>query len=220
MKAVTARQIQRLDELAIKKYGVPSIILMENAGAAVAREVLQDFKNKKPARVGVVCGCGNNGGDGFVVARHLLNAGTKVKIFLFGRAQDLKPDAKVNYAVLKSCGYAVQEIFQGGAELTKGIHKADLLVDALFGVGLNRDLAEPVQVLIQRLNQSGKPILAVDVPSGLDATTGKIYGACVKAYKTVTFTFAKKGFYLNAGPSHVGRVVVSDIGIPKKLLAG
>lgn len=219
MKTLATHQIQKLDRDAIQKLGIPSIVLMENAGAAVARECLKDLKQKRSARVCIVCGTGNNGGDGFVAARHLLNAGLKVQIFLFGRAKDLKPDAKVNYQILRKCGCPVQEIFQGGTALAKAIRTSDLLVDTLFGVGLNRALSEPMQSLISQINQSRKPILAVDVPSGLDATTGRIYGACVKAYKTVALTFAKKGFFRNEGPEHVGKICVVDIGIPRKLLA-
>lgn len=216
-RPVTAAQIQTLDRIAIEKTGIPALVLMENAGRAVAECVVREFAAGKKGPVVIFCGTGNNGGDGLVAARHLVNAGMRVKIFLVGKASGLKADAAVHCRILKNCGYPVVEIAAGGQDVRRAISRAGLIVDAIFGVGLNRDVEDPVKSFIAAINGSGAKVVAVDVPSGLDATTGKIHGACVIAAATVTFTLPKKGFYKNDGPRAAGRIIVADIGIPRKL---
>lgn len=217
-KIVTVKQIQDLDKIAIKKYGVPSLALMENAGRSVAQEVLKRTKRVSNPRVCIICGLGNNAGDGFVVARHLINAGIKVSILLIGKGARLKNDAAVNYQILKKLKYPIREVGTGRDRSVRNVPKADVIVDAIFGVGLNREVCDPFRSVVEAINEKGAKIISVDIPSGLDGTTGKIYGVCVKADVTVTFSFAKKGFFKNQGPKHVGKVVVADIGIPRKLL--
>jgi len=217
MAAVTAREIQKIDRIAIEKCGIPPLILMENAGGAVAREICRDFRKKSGLKVCVFCGTGNNGGDGFVAARHLASRGARVRVFLVGNTGQLKPDAAVNARILKYYGCRVEKVDAENNELVKAIKSADVIIDALFGVGLNRDLGEPWVTLINKINCFGRPVYAVDVPSGLDATTGKILGTAIKADKTVTFTCAKTGFYRGQGPRHVGKAVVAEIGIPIKV---
>lgn len=217
MKNLTAQQIQQLDRRTIEAYGIPSVVLMENAGRAVARKIFQDFP-KRNLRVVIFCGTGNNGGDGFVVARHLREDGAKVRVFLAGKIRDLKPDAAVNCGILTRLGQRVDEIAVVDRKVLRGIAAADVVVDALFGVGLNRPLNDFFCGLIDALNAGGKPIVAIDLPSGLDATAGTIWGRAVRAQQTVTFTFPKKGFYRNAGPAHAGRITVVDIGIPKAVI--
>ena len=225
MKMATVSQIQRLDKLAIKRYGVPSLVLMENAGRAVAEEVRKSLRGKKKPRVCVVCGLGNNGGDGFVVARHLMNAGIPAKVFLVGKARQLKPDAAVNCRILKRMKCPVIEC--RGTKFcasTGSITQADVVVDAIFGVGLDREIVEPFRSVIETINREAEYVVAVDIPSGLDGTTGAIYGVCVKADKTVTFSLSKKGFFRNHGPRQIGKIIVVDIGIPaqviKKVMVG
>lgn len=208
-KVVTAQEIKQLDKVAIERYGISSLVLMENAGRAVAQEVVKILKGRRKPRVGIFCGSGNNGGDGFVAARHLVNLGIRVDIFLLGRAA-LTSDAAVNYRILKRCGYKIQERVK-----TAAIRQCDVIVDALFGVGLNRDVVDPFKTAIETINAAGKRVVAVDVPSGLDATSGKIHGVCVKASRTVTFSFPKTGFFKNKGPQVAGKIIVADIGIPK-----
>lgn len=223
-KAVTVSQIQKLDKTAIEKVGIPSIVLMENAGRAVAEEVEKSLRGKRNGVVCIVCGLGNNAGDGFVAARHLIDAGTSVKIFLIGQGRQLKHDAAVNYRILKKMKYPIIEC--GGTRfcapagsISRDIARADVVVDAIFGVGLNRQIGQPFRGVIETINRRAKYVVAVDIPSGLDGTTGAMYGACVRADKTVTFSFAKKGFLKNYGPGHVGKVVIADIGIPARLRA-
>ncbi len=213
-RVVTARQIKRLDQFAIEEIGIPSLVLMENAGQAVAGEIIQRFPRK--TKINIFCGIGHNGGDGFVTARYLSQHGKRVQVFLIGKANTLKNDSLVNYKILKRLGFSIKEIGINW-KFSKERVSNSLIVDAIFGVGLNRMIQQPFQGIIEKLNAFKQPIICIDVPSGLDATTGRIYGAAVKAHTTVTFTLAKKGFYQKEGPRHVGRIVVVDIGIPKKL---
>lgn len=215
---VTVKQMQEIDQLAIKEYGVPSICLMENAGRAVAHEILKCLKGRKNSKVCIFCGLGNNAGDGFVVARHLINASVKVKVFLSGKSEKLKNDALLNYQILKKCKYPIKSIRRIDKKVAHDIRKCDLLVDAIFGTGLSREVQDPFKSVIGLLNASKKRIISVDIPSGLNGTTGEIHGVCIKAFKTVTFAYAKRGFFKNQGPKVTGKVIVVDIGIPKKIL--
>lgn len=217
VKTVTVKQIQDLDKAAIAGLGVPSLALMENAGRSVAGEVVRILQGKRRARVSIVCGRGNNAGDGFVAARHLLNAGIHPSIVLIGRGKDLKEDAAVNYRILKKLKYPVREVSSADGSLRRLLLAADVVVDAVFGVGLSRDIEEPFKSVLEAINRYAKKVVAVDIPSGLNGTSGEIYGVCVKADVTVTFSFAKKGFLKNEGPRHVGKVRVADIGIPSRL---
>ncbi len=216
-RAFTVKQIQDLDKIAIEKYGVPSLVLMENAGRSIAGEALKQVKKIKRPCICVICGLGNNAGDGFVIARHLINAGAKVKIFLIGKGARLKADAAVNYWILKKLNYPIIEVGVRHAVPLQDIARADIIIDAIFGVGLNRPILEPFRGIIEAVNKRARKIIAVDTPSGLDGTTGKIYGTCIKADTTVTFSFIKKGFFKAQGPKHVGKVIVADIGIPLRL---
>jgi hydroxyethylthiazole kinase-like uncharacterized protein yjeF len=215
--AVTKEQIQALDRLAMAKIGVPSLALMENAGARVAQEVLKLRRGPKE-RVVVVCGVGNNAGDGFVAFRHLVNAGAAVQIFLVGEPEKLKNDPKVNYEILLRCAYKVNVIDRVTPVFKRSVGRSAVIVDALFGVGLSRPVEDPFKNVIAFLNQANKKIVAVDVPSGLDATTGEVLGIAVKATRTVTMSCPKQGFFKGMGPQLTGKIVVADIGIPEKLV--
>ncbi|MBN2058319.1 MAG: NAD(P)H-hydrate epimerase [Candidatus Saganbacteria bacterium] len=209
-KTISVKQAQKFDQDAQKKLGIPSVILMENAGRGVAEEALRLIKGSGP--VVIVCGTGNNGGDGLVAARHLLNAGLRVEVMIVGKLSKLKPDPKTNYAILKRIGAAGPACRQAG--FTRRLpQRASLIIDALFGLGLNADIREPYASIIDRINDHKAPVLSVDVPSGLDADTGRRLGRAVKAKRTVTFVAAKKGFFKSDGPKYCGRIVVRDIGI-------
>lgn len=217
-KTLSVKKIQKLDEDTIKKYGVPSLILMENAGRTISNEIRRLLKSRIQKSACVVCGIGNNAGDGFVAARHLLDAGFDVSIYVAGSAKKLKVDAKKNYQILKNLKYSIKEVKNFSAADINTIKGADVVVDAIFGVGLNRKIIEPFKSIIETLNHEANRIISVDIPSGLDGTTGKTFGACIRANRTVSFTVAKKGFFVNDGPAHTGKVIVRDIGIPKKLI--
>ncbi len=221
-KALTREEMRELDRKAIEEYKIPGIILMENAGRNVAEEILKMLDDTQQAKVAILCGKGNNGGDGFVVARHLHNHGIHVDVFLIARVSDILKDgdAGTNLQILLNIKIPVKEILdiQGVNNILKELNDCNIPVDALFGTGLSGDVREPFRTLINGVNNLNKPIVSVDIPSGLDCNTGKILGTAIKATKTVTFAVAKKGFYLNDGPSYTGKVIVSDISIPRELI--
>ncbi|MFH1683279.1 MAG: NAD(P)H-hydrate epimerase [Candidatus Margulisiibacteriota bacterium] len=203
MRSISVAQAQAFDRFAQEKLGIPSLILMENAGRGVAEEAVKLVSRLVGSRVAIVCGVGNNGGDGLVAARHLLNAGVKVQVFIVGKLSKLKADPKTNYHILKKMGIA---------KFVRRFPKnCDLIIDALFGIGLKAEVRKPYSDIICLMNESGKPILAVDVPSGLDADTGKVLGVVVKAKRTVTFVASKKGF--SKARKYCGKIIVRDIGV-------
>jgi hydroxyethylthiazole kinase-like uncharacterized protein yjeF len=216
IRTLTVREIQALDRWAIEKVGIPSLVLMENAGLSVALEVLKKIKNRRKPSVVIVCGTGHNAGDGFVAARHLSIKGLKPRIFLIGKPAGLKTDARINYLAAKKLKISIKPIEQVGFAFRKSLSSADIVVDALFGVGLNRPLREPFDEIIHVINDGNAYVVSIDIPSGLDGTTGDIYGNCIKADLTVTFSHPKQGFYRKNGPNYTGRLVVVDIGIPPK----
>lgn len=211
---VSARDMMVFDRYAIETLKVPALVLMENAGRGLSDEICKTLKSKRTPTALVVCGTGNNGGDGLVAARHLLIRAVRVKVFLLGRRADLKAGPAVNAVILEKLGVAVVELKSINSFFQRAVRASDVIVDAIFGVGLNRPVSDPFAGVIELLNASKKKIISADVPSGLDATTGRIWGVCVKADRTVTFGFPKKGFLKNAGPRVTGKVVVRDIGVP------
>ena len=185
--------------------GTPGIDLMERAGAAVARAVTDAGVTGR--RLAVVCGPGNNGGDGFVAARLLREQGFAVRLSLLGRREALKGDAAL--AAARWSG----EIAAFAPALLEG---CDLIVDALFGAGLSRDLKGEARGAVEAINASGRPVIAVDLPSGIDGATGMVRGVAVRAAKTVTFCRMKPGHLLMPGRAYAGAVIVADIGIPDR----
>ena len=221
-KALTREEMRELDRKAIEAYKIPGIILMENAGRNVAEEVLQMIDNPQKVEVAILCGKGNNGGDGFVVARHLHNHCISVDIFLVAKISDILKDgdAGTNLKILLNMKIPVNEILDihGVNNILKELNDCNILVDALFGTGLSGNVREPFKTLINGVNNLNKPVVSVDIPSGLDCNTGRVLGTAIKATKTVTFAAAKKGFYLGDGPSYTGNVAVTDISIPRELI--
>lgn len=209
MRQISIAQAKAFDQQAQEKFGVPSIVLMENAGRSVAEEALKMLRGKK--KVAVVCGVGNNGGDGLVAARHLLNANCKVSLYLVGKKNKIKADPSVNLKIVKKMGQKVVWV-RSLADL-KDINRTDLIIEGLFGIGLASKVRDPYDGIIAFLNKNQKPILSIDVPSGLDADTGQVLGLAVKAKKTITFIALKKGFFKELGPQCCGTIIVKDIGI-------
>ncbi len=216
MTAFTRDESRRVDALAQTRLLLPGDLLMENAGAWVARTVTTLAKECGADRVVVVCGTGNTGGDGFVTARHLASAARplRVRVVLVGRAADVAGDAKKNLERLRALAIPVEE--SSGADLAAALAgpPAPVAVDALFGTGLSRPVAGPARAAIEALNASGCPIVAVDLPSGLDCDTGEVLGVAVRATRTVTFVAPKVGFTRGAGAAHTGTVEVASIGFP------
>jgi NAD(P)H-hydrate epimerase len=221
MKAVTAAQMRRIDEKAIRHYGIPSLILMENAGAACAREAIKLIVDRLKKAV-ILCGKGNNGGDGFVAARHLLNRGVKATIFFFQKPSEMKPDPLVNFNILKKLKADLinSSIKMDPEKLKKTLRDSDLVIDALFGTGVDRILKSPFRQAIEIVNTSKRPVLSIDVPSGLNADTGRVMGDCIRAKLTVTLGIPKRGFYMPGARSFTGKVIVADISLPARLLKG
>lgn len=199
--------MQELDRRTIEDFGVPSIVLMENAGRHVGDAAINMLLGVAGKKVAIFCGTGNNGGDGFVSARHLIRRGFEVTVYIIGETPRVKNDPLVNLNILRKMGADIKEISEPVDV------RVDLIIDAVFGIGLNGEIKDPILKIITDLNRNGTRVLSVDVPSGLDSDTGKTLGVAVKAEKTITMQFPKKGFYLNDGPAYTGEVIVADIGI-------
>jgi hydroxyethylthiazole kinase-like uncharacterized protein yjeF len=216
---VTAAQMRALDTEAIETVGIPGLVLMEHAGTLTARVLAGRFGPLAGRAVVVLCGKGNNGGDGFVVARHLLAAEAEVTAFLAGRPAEVKGDARVNLEAFANLGGAVHPADGLAARrLKRALEGADLVVDALFGTGLSAPLRDPARAWVRAVNRAGRPVAAVDIASGIDADTGKVLGDAVRADLTVTFACPKRGHFLVPGVEHTGELVVADIGIPASVV--
>jgi len=215
--AVTRSQARRIDAVAMEHYGVPGLILMENAGRECARIAVEMLGEPAGKKVVVLCGNGNNGGDGFVIARHLTNAGADVRVALLADAEKLlarQDDAATNLAILLKSAVPVHEVMLK-KEVAAAVQGAELIVDALLGTGPHTKLRPPLPSTIEVVNNSGARVLAVDVPSGLDCDTGKPLGLAVSAEQTVTFVFTKTGFLQPGASSYTGAVKVVPIGVPR-----
>lgn len=212
MKTVTTVQMKVIDTRAITEMGIPSLFLMENAASRVTEAVLDQLAGECSPRVLVVCGTGNNGGDGLACARQLIRAGIPVETILVGDPGKLTPDASANVQALRSCGGSIRP-YSGEV-----LPETSLIVDALFGFGLNREVRGQYREVIEKMNGAGKPIVSCDIPSGLNGDTGEVLGAAVRAEQTVCFTCAKPGLLLPCAAEYVGKLTVAEIGIPAKLL--
>lgn len=210
---LSVSEMQEVDRKAIEDRGIPSLTLMENAGKHVSEVAIEELGGLSKGRVLVFCGTGNNGGDGFVAARYLAKQGIGVGVYIIGDKSGIKGDPAVNLNILEEMGIKAEEIDSPVKIDT------DLVIDAIFGIGLKGEVREPIKSIISGLNKEKIPIISVDVPSGLDADTGKVLGETIKAKKTVTMQFAKKGFYLQCGQEYTGEVRIVDIGIPEGLCA-
>jgi NAD(P)H-hydrate epimerase len=198
-------------------FGVPGIVLMENAGRGMA-ELLVKLGVGGP--VLVCCGKGNNGGDGFVIARHLDNAGVPVRVLLFADPAGLGGDAATNHAILARSGFAIEQYADplDEARLRSELSQANWVVDALFGSGLQGPVRPPLDRVIEAINASPATVFAVDIPSGLDADTGQPLGPTVRAHHTGTVVALKKGFVEPAAQPWLGQVHLIDMGAPRQLV--
>ncbi len=218
MRAVSAEVMQQLDRQTIENYGIPGLELMERAGAHVAGIIQSRFGSSKERSALILAGKGNNGGDGFVVARLLAGAGWQVTLLLFAGVDSLRGDALTNYAriPLSVKQHHFQELTNDEARCLIG--DSAVILDALFGTGLTTALSGVYAEAVRLVNSSGRQVVAVDIPSGVDATTGKTPGEAVQADITVTFGAAKTGQFIYPGAGYVGELIVTDIGIPAELL--
>jgi hydroxyethylthiazole kinase-like uncharacterized protein yjeF len=222
MELVTAAEMRELDRAAIEGRKIPSLRLMENAGNAVAREMERRFGSLRGKTVTIVSGKGQNGGDGLVVARLLRQKGCKARVALLAAPSTLKGDAAANLKKFQRAGGRCQAIDTDtklATVLSPLLQTSDLLVDAIFGTGLNAPVKGVAASAIALMNASSRPIVAIDLPSGLDADTGTVLGTAVTATLTVTLARPKRGLYLGVGPNYAGVICVADIGIPADLIA-
>lgn len=219
MKVLTAAQMQVLDRRTINEIGIPGVVLMENAGRGVAEEIIKRFSPADSPRALILAGKGNNGGDGYVIARHLLNRGWDVQTLVLAERDVIKGDAALNLSALENCGGRVGFVLDEEAleDALAVIGEFTVLVDALFGTGLTKPAQGLYLQTIEWLNQQSSPVIAVDLPSGIDASTGRVPGAAVKAALTVSFAFPKVGQVSYPGAGLVGELVILDISIPEQV---
>ena len=220
MLVVTPRQMQEIDARAIKKYKMPGLILMENAARALAEKALEMPAQNSPATVCIICGPGNNGGDGLAAARLLKEQGCEVQVFLLGSLSQLKGDARTNAQKLRAAKIKVNEI-KGGAGITAlkaGLKKTSLVIDAIFGTGFKGTASKLAGQAIEAINSSGKIVLSSDIPSGVNGENGQVTGPAVKADATVSMGLPKTGLLFYPGKELAGEVSIADIGFPPKAI--
>lgn len=216
MRYLSAEESRNVDWLAKSQGHIMGIVLMENAGRGIAEILLAE--NPK-GKVVICCGRGNNGGDGFVIARHLNAAGVDVQVLLFADPKELVGDACMNHAIIAHSDIPMKVLTSPSAENLKNIFKdAVWIVDALVGTGQKGSLRTPLDLVVRQINQSGVKVLAVDLPSGLDADTGIASDPTIKATITATMVTLKPGFQNPEAQAYLGKLMVVGIGLPKWLL--
>ncbi len=220
MRVLNAAQMRDADRQTVDDIGIPSMVLMENAGRQVVAALEAAYDDLPDRHVAVLCGCGNNGGDGFVVARTLYQRGVEVSVFVIGSLKTVKGDARLNVEILGRLGITVVEIADEQAwELHfSEISKCELIVDAIFGTGLKSPLAGMLETVVADINASLIPVISVDLPSGLSADHAEPIGDCIRAAITVTLAAPKLPLVLPPGESKAGNIVVADIGIPPAVI--
>ncbi len=209
--------MKNIDRRAIRDFGVPGLVLMENAASAVMAEMEKFFDGLEGVRVGIICGKGNNGGDGLALARRLRVRGVAVRVALFASFGAVEGEAKVNLSILRKMDVELAPKASTRA-LLDILSWSDVLVDALLGVGLSSPLKGAYARAVDMINASGRPVVAVDVPTGIDADTGVVMGTAIKADLTVTMALLKRGLVLYPGAEYAGTVRIADIGIPREVI--
>lgn len=221
MRLVRSAEMQEMDRLTIQDLGIPGTVLMENAARGASRIFLEHFDPPQGSRVTILCGRGNNGGDGTVMARYLHGAGMRVTVLVLSDPAKITGDARINLEVIRRLDLEILEV-PGPAEWAGRrdlLRRSDTLVDAILGTGLKAEVKGFYRQVIEEVNGLGKPVLAVDIPSGLSADTGQVMGAAVRADLTVTFGYPKVGQLVFPGAALVGRLTRVDIGIPMEVAA-
>lgn len=219
MKIVTAEEMKKLDRKATTDYAIPSLLLMENAARGLVDQIEKTIGPVAGKRVVVLAGRGNNGGDGIAAARHLRMRGASVTVYLLSPIEKVGGDAKTSLDIWMQTGGALQVVgsFRWN-HLTQEMAESDLIIDALLGTGLSHPVEGDYAKAISLINRSGRPVVAVDIPSGISADTGEVLGVAVKADDTFTMALPKWGHFLQEGLEHRGRLGVVDIGFPPALI--
>lgn len=217
MKVATAQQMRNIDERAIRTVGIPGIALMEKAGSGVVDAACDYFGPLHGRKIVVLCGGGNNGGDGFVIARYAVNRGAEVEVHLLTKRDKIEGDARTNLDVLEKLGRSVKEV-KGKGEIRKALSGAYLIVDAILGSGLTGEVKGLYRDAIEEINGAGGIVVSVDNPSGIAMDTGAVLGSAVMADLTVTFGLPKRGHFLYPGREYCGELEVVDIGLPPEVI--
>jgi NAD(P)H-hydrate epimerase len=218
MKLVTAEQMRAIDNRAINDVKIPSLELMENAGRGIFRYIRENLLLAfEHPRIAVVCGRGNNGGDGFVIGRYLIEDGREVDFFLAGNDDKLSDDCRVNYDKIRRAGKTVALI--ADESQLPDLSTYDVIIDAIFGTGFSGAPQGIAEAVIRKIALAGKMVVAVDAPSGLDVSTGQVEGAVVKADYTLSLALPKPGLFVSPGRELAGTVAVIPIGIPEDVIA-
>lgn len=218
---LSREQVRQFDSWAINEAGVPGVVLMENAGRSCAEFVLGELWDSQGSGVCIFCGLGNNGGDGYVIARHLANAGVDAMVVICGERGKVKGDALINLEIIERMDLSIEQVDPAAGGIAERVRSAAegkaLVVDALFGTGLSGALRGGYETVVESINACGTGVISVDIPSGLDCDTGEPTGESdhtIRAMATVTFAAVKKGFVANPGSSiYTGRLFVASIGI-------
>ena len=219
-RIVSSEEMRWCDETAINQYGIPGMLLMENAGRGVVEIIKLIFPALESQKVLVVCGKGNNGGDGFVIARLLSNSNAQIQVLLMASPSELKGDAKTNFILLQRIAKKSSHhitLHRYSKRLLSTLPRPDIIVDALFGTGFTGSVRKPFADVLAWLNKQRAQIVAVDIPSGVNGTSGVVENIAVRADRTVTFGSLKSGLLCNQGREHVGTLSVVDIGIPNSI---
>jgi len=223
---LTRDQCRAADHYAIHDLGILGVVLMENAGRNAADLIERRLRSRlkdtnRRGKIAIICGRGNNGGDGFVIARHLFHRGYNISVDLFGDPNSLANDAAINYAIAVKMGISIRPLAAGQSlsAAARRWRRCNVIVDALLGTGFAGEVREPLASVLRRINALDGPlIVAVDVPSGLDADTGIAGGVAVQADDTVTFLAAKVGCRNKSAKPYIGRLTAVDIGAPTRLI--
>ncbi len=216
MKVVTASEMKSLDRAATQEFGIPSLLLMENAGRGIVDQMEQALGPMRGKRVVVFSGSGNNGGDGLVAARHLTMRGAHVAVFLLAPPRKVAGDAAISLAIWQKMGGRIQYDLADAASLIR----ESIIVDALLGTGLSHPVSSVYAEAIALINRSGRPVVSIDIPSGICADTGAALGTAVRADYTSTLAMPKRGLFVQDALEHRGKLGVVDIGLPKALIDG
>lgn len=220
--SLTRAQLRRVDQEAVSRYGMSSLILMENAGRSAADLIHHHYESIDHPRAIIICGAGNNGGDGCVIARHLHNHQWQVTVYIAGDLSRLTPDMRTNLSILEKMSLDINQAAADviSQQIAATNHSADILVDGLLGTGFSGMVRSPTDALIHQINRSDKrAIVAIDLPSGLDCDTGEASNATIQADRTITFVAKKRAFDLPHVVNYTGQVEVASIGVPRELIA-
>ncbi len=221
MRVVTGSEMKLLDKWAVEEYGIPTMLLMENAGNAVVQSVKKTLSPISGRYIIILVGKGNNGGDALVAARHLHQLGAEVKLFLLFSPEEFRGAVRTNWRLIEGLELKWHQLQDDHSFylLKLSLNHCDLVIDGIFGTGFKGNPQGHIGRAIQVVNESSRPVLAIDVPSGLDADTGRVGNPCMKANYTITFAWAKRGLLLYPGKHFVGSLEVADISLPHGALA-